>query len=388
MSVSLHRDYDLKHDNARTRAHLRHEQMEMPSNNYCIILAGGLGRRLWPSSRSERPKQFVDFFGTGQTQLQSTFKLISGFIAHDNIFVCTSREHEHLVREQLPHVRTDRILAEPVRRNTAPSVAWAGVRIYRECADARVLVVPSDQFIVGEEAFRTDVLNGLKFVGETDIILTMGIRPSRPEPGYGYIQIGEPSLFEGIHKVQSFTEKPEREFATLFMESGEFLWNTGIFLSNITHLHDFFLEVISDMPYRLASLIEKDLSEEQQYVDMHYPSYPNLSMDKAALEMSDNVYVQTCHFGWADLGTWHSIFEFMHKGGDDNVVIDSEVIMDDCRNNIVKLPRGHVGVINGLDGYIVAEQGDVLLICKKSDSSSLIRKYVSEAGIRYGDRFV
>ncbi len=363
--------------------------MEKKKNNYCIILAGGRGKRLWPSSRRECPKQFVDFFGTGQTQLQSTFERVSSIIEKDNIFICTNKDYEQRVKEQLPMVREDRILAEPVRRNTAPSVAWAGVRIHRECDDARVLIVPSDQFITREEAFRSDVLRGLDFVAETDIILTMGIRPSRPEPGYGYIQIGEPSLFEGIYRVQSFTEKPERDFATMFMESGEFLWNTGMFLANINFLHGFFHEVIKDMPYRLSSLLTvKSKEEELQFVNLHYPSYPNLSMDKAALEMSENVCVMTCSFGWADLGTWHSIYEFMQKGDEDNVVIDSEVIMEECHGNIVKLPKGHVGVINGLDGYIVAEQGDVLLICKKSDSSSLIRKYVSEVRIRYGEKFV
>jgi mannose-1-phosphate guanylyltransferase len=363
--------------------------MEKKSNNYCIILAGGRGMRLWPSSRKDCPKQFVDFFGTGQTQLQSTFERINSIIEKDNIFICTNKEYEQLVKEQLPQVHADRILAEPVMRNTAPSVAWAGVRIHRECSDARVLIVPSDQFVTGEEAFRNNILNGLNFVSETDIILTMGIRPSRPEPGYGYIQLGEPSLFDSIHKVQSFTEKPERDFAKMFMESGEFLWNTGMFLANIEYLHKFFIDVIRDMPYRMADIRTMNMTEDEelQYVNQHYPSYPNLSMDKAALEMSDNVYVMTCDFGWADLGTWHSIYEFMQKGEEDNVIIDSEVIMEGCRGNIVKLPKGHVGVINGLDGYIVAEQGDVLLICKKGDSSSLIRKYVSEVGIRYGEKY-
>lgn len=363
--------------------------MEKKSNNYCIILAGGRGMRLWPSSRKDCPKQFVDFFGTGQTQLQSTFERINSIIEKDNIFICTNKEYEQLVKEQLPQVHADRILAEPVMRNTAPSVAWAGVRIHRECSDARVLIVPSDQFVTGEEVFRNNILNGLNFVSETDIILTMGIRPSRPEPGYGYIQLGEPSLFDSIHKVQSFTEKPERDFAKMFMESGEFLWNTGMFLANIEYLHKFFIDVIRDMPYRMADIRTMNMTEDEelQYVNQHYPSYPNLSMDKAALEMSDNVYVMTCDFGWADLGTWHSIYEFMQKGEEDNVIIDSEVIMEGCRGNIVKLPKGHVGVINGLDGYIVAEQGDVLLICKKGDSSSLIRKYVSEVGIRYGEKY-
>ena len=364
--------------------------MDLLTNNYCIILAGGRGKRLWPSSRMDRPKQFVDFFGTGRTQLQSTFDRIAGILPKENIFVCTCKEYEHWVSEQLPELAANRILTEPVNRNTAPSVAWAGVCIHRECTNANIVVVPSDQFIVNEEAFHKNVTDGLKFVSENNIILTMGIKPSRPEPGYGYIQIGEPTLFTGINKVQSFTEKPEREFATMFMESGEFLWNTGMFLSNANHMRDFFIDAIKDMPYRMANLLTIDSEEErQQYVIDHYPAYPNLSMDKAALEeMPDNVYVMQCDFGWADLGTWHAIYECMQKQEDDNVIIDSEVMMEDCKGNIIKLPKGHVGVINGLEGYIVAEEGDVLLICKKSDSSSLIRKYVNEIGIRYGEKYI
>ena len=279
-------------------------------------------------------------------------------------------------------------MMEPVNRNTAPSVAWTGVCIHRECADARILVIPSDQFIINEEAYRQNIIDGLKFVSKNDIILTMGIKPTRPEPGYGYIQIGEPTLFCGINKVQSFTEKPERDFARVFMESGEFLWNTGMFLSNVTYLRDFFIDVIKDMPYRMANLLTMEPEEARnQYVAEHYPAYPNLSMDKVALEMSDNVYVMQCDFGWADLGTWHSLYEFMSHGTDENIILDSEVMTEDCKGNIIKLPKGHVGVINGLEGYIVAEEGDVLLICKKSDSSSLIRKYVNEIGIRYGEKY-
>ena len=363
--------------------------MDLLSNNYCIILAGGRGKRLWPSSRMERPKQFVDFFGTGRTQLQSTFDRIAHILPKENIFVCTCKEYEHLAKEQLPELAGNRIMTEPVNRNTAPAVAWAGVCIHRECADANIVVVPSDQIIINEEAFRKNVTDGLQFVSKNNIILTMGIKPSRPEPGYGYIQVGESSLFTGINKVQSFTEKPEREFATMFMNSGEFLWNTGMFLMNVNHMHDFFIDVIKDMPYRMANLLTIDSeAERQQYVIDHFPAYPNLSMDKAALEMSDNVYVMQCDFGWADMGTWHAVYEYMQKQENDNVVIDSEVIMEDCKGNIIKLPKGHVGVINGLEGYIVAEEGDVLLICKKSDSSSLIRKYVNEVGIRYGEKYI
>ena len=344
--------------------------------------------RLWPSSRMERPKQFIDFFGSGRTMLQSTYDRIAGILPKENIFVCTCKEYEHLVHEQLPELADNRIMMEPVNRNTAPSVAWTGVCIHRECADARILVIPSDQFIINEEAYRQNIIDGLKFVSKNDIILTMGIKPTRPEPGYGYIQIGEPTLFCGINKVQSFTEKPERDFARVFMESGEFLWNTGMFLSNVTYLRDFFIDVIKDMPYRMANLLTMESEEARnQYVAEHYPAYPNLSMDKAALEMSDNVYVMQCDFGWADLGTWHSLYEFMSHGTDENIILDSEVMTEDCKGNIIKLPKGHVGVINGLEGYIVAEEGDVLLICKKSDSSSLIRKYVNEIGIRYGEKY-
>lgn len=363
--------------------------MEKQSNNFCVILAGGRGRRLWPSSRQECPKQFLDFFGTGRTQLQATYDRFAAFIPVENIYVTVSIEHEQLVRKQLPELPADNVLVEPVNRNTAPSVAWAGRRIHSRCDDARIIVTPSDQFVLNEEAFREDVLEGLDFVDNSNVMLTMGIRPTRPEPGYGYIQIGEPTLAKGIHKVQSFTEKPERDFARVFMDSGEFFWNTGMFVACARHLREFFLKVMPDVSYRLASLpLDRPLEEELAYVREHFPSYPNLSMDEAALELSDSVFVMRCNFGWADMGTWHSIYEFMQRSEDDNVVLDSEVMMEHCRGNIVKLPKGHIGVINGLDGYIVAEEGDVLLICPKGDSSSLIKKYAGEVGIKYGERYI
>ena len=359
-------------------------------NNYCVILAGGKGRRLWPSSTMERPKQFVDFFGTGRSLLQQTYDRMARIIPANHIYVATSHLFLDRVRQQLPEIPAEHVLAEPICRNTAPAIAWAGRRIHRESDYARIIAVPADQLILDEQTFAQNVLDGLDFAAENDIILTMGIKPSRPEPGYGYIQIGEPTLATGIHKVQSFTEKPEREFAKVFMDSGEFLWNTGMFLMNVVFLREWYLKVIPDMPYRMANLVGKSsLDDEAQYVQTHYPAYPNLSMDKAALELSDDVYVMKCDFGWADIGTWHGMYECMQKTEDANVVLqESEVLMENCRNNIVSLPKGHIGVLNGLDGYIVAEQGDVLLICPKGDSSSLIRKYVNEVGIKYGEKYI
>lgn len=359
-------------------------------NNYCVILAGGKGRRLWPSSRMERPKQFVDFFGTGRSLLQQTYDRMARIIPASHIYVATAQEFLGRVRQQLPELPAENVLAEPVSRNTAPAIAWAGRRIHRENGCARIIALPADQLVLDEQAFARNVLDGLDFAAGNDIILTMGVKPSRPEPGYGYIQIGEPTLATGIHKVQSFTEKPEREFAKVFMDSGEFMWNTGMFLMNVTYLRDWCLKVIPDMSCRMANLPDGySLEEEAQYVREHYPAYPNLSMDKAALELSDNVYVMKCDFGWADIGTWHAMYECMQKTEDENVVLqESQVIMDNCRNNIVSLPKGHIGVLNGLDGYIVAEHDDVLLICPKGDSSALIRKYVNEVGIKYGSEYV
>jgi mannose-1-phosphate guanylyltransferase len=363
--------------------------MEIQSNNYCVILAGGHGRRLWPTSRKGFPKQFIDFFGTGRTLLQSTFDRMTRFIPIENVYVNTRQRYADLVRQQLPELPSENILSEPVNRNTAPSVAWAGVRINRQNDNARIIVVPSDQFIVGEDAFCECVQRGLDFVAENDIMLTMGIKPSRPEPGYGYIQEGDPTATEGIFTVRSFTEKPERDFAHVFMDSGEFLWNTGMFLANVNYLREFFHQVVQDISSRLAPIrFMNSLDEELSYVQSRFPAYPNLSMDKAALEMSNNTYVMRCNFGWADLGTWHSIYDLKQRNEGDNVIIDSEVMLENCQGNIIKLPKGHIGVINGLEGYIVAEQGDVLLICKKSDSSSLIRKYINEVELRYGEEYV
>lgn len=363
--------------------------MKINEDNFCVILAGGRGRRLWPSSRMELPKQFIDFFGVGRTQLQQTFDRFVKILPKENILICTNKEYAPLVRQQLPELHEENLMIEPIYRGTAPSVAWADMRVCRRNHEGYIVVTPSDQFVQNEEAFYANIEEAFNFIRHHDILLTMGVKPTRPEPGYGYIQKGDPSDTDGIYQIQSFTEKPEREFAKMFMESDEFCWNTSIFVANSRKLtlcfEDIFPSVLRNLKFENPTYT---YGEELEYVAQNYPRYPNLSIDYAILEHCREVYVMRCNFGWADLGTWHAVYECMSKGNGDNVVVDSEVMIEDSRNNVIKLPKGKLGVINGLDGYIVADEGNVLLICKKGDSSALVRKYVNEVQMKYGEDFV
>ena len=344
---------------------------------------------MWPASRMDRPKQFIDFFGTGRTLLQTTYDRFVRLLPAKNIYICTCKEYLPLVKEQLPELTEMNILVEPVHRNTAPSVAWANMRIKRINPQANIVITPSDQMVMNEEKFARSLETGINYVTENDVLLAMGVRPTRPEPGYGYIQLGDLSCKPDVYSVKSFTEKPEREFATMFMESGEFYWNAGIFISNSCHLTKTFESIFPSVLRNLhVDLPNYTYEEELEYVAQNYPRYPNLSLDYAILEQGRSVYVMKCDFGWADLGTWHAIYECMSKTLDDNVTLDTEVLLDDAKNNIIRLPKGKLGVISGLDGYIIAEEDNVLLICKKEDSSALVRKYVNEVQIKYGDDFI
>lgn len=358
-------------------------------NNYCVILAGGKGKRLWPVSRENTPKQFLDFFSTGRTMLQQTYDRLTGFIPAENILVVTNAEYKSLAQEQLPQLAPENLLAEPVNRNTAPSVAWAACRIMHRNAEARIAVMPADLMIVRDDTFAEDMTTGLNWVAENSRLLTMGVRPTRPEPGYGYIQTGDGETKDNIYRVKSFTEKPEREFARMFMQSGEFFWNTGIFLASGNALRDCLTNVF---PAILRKIDTDDgaytVEKEESYIAENFSAYPNLSIDYAILEKSENVFMMKCSFGWADLGTWHSMYETMARAEGDNVVLSKKVLLDNCRGNIIKMPDDHMAVLNGLDGYIVAEKGNVLLVCKKEDSSALIRKFMNEVQMDDGEEFM
>lgn len=358
------------------------------NNNYAVILAGGKGKRLWPHSREEFPKQFIDFFGDGQTLLQHTFEHLVKQIPTDQIFVTTNKAYKHIVQEQLPELPEENILAEPVGRNTAPSLVWATHRIIGLNPDANVIVMPSDLTIQKESIFQENMKEGFEFVNNQEVLLVLGIKPTRPEPGFGYIQFGR-SQSHNVFSVTAFTEKPEREFAKMFVKSKEWYWNTGIFIAGAKYLkqnvENFISPIFQELDNRKQNWTTED---EQQIVDQLYPSFPNLSLNTVILEKSENVYVMKCDFGWADMGTWHSIYEYNKKSKSDNVIIASDVMIDDSTDNIIKLPKGRLGVISGLNGFIVAEKDNVLLICRKGDSSSLIRKYVNEVQINKGKDYI
>ena len=362
--------------------------MIQSTNNYCLILAGGRGRRLWPCSREADPKQFIDFFGMGRTQLQQTYDRMSKCIDPANIFISTNIEYLDRVVKQLPEVARDHILAEPIMRNTAPSLAWANHRISHINPNANLIAVPSDQLVMNEEAFCRNVNEGLDFVSKHQCFVTMGVKPTRPEPGYGYIQMDGHKV-GNIYTVRSFTEKPDREFALLFMDSGDFLWNTGMFLSNVNNVRRVFSTFLPEV---LRSLDKQKPNatpqEEEDYMMENFPTYPNVSVETGVLEKLKGVCVMKCDFGWADLGTWHGIYEALPKNDEDNVVINSDVLMENSHHNVIKLPSNIMGVVSGLDDFIVAQQGNVLLICKKEDSSALVRKYVNEVQLKKGDDFV
>ncbi len=344
------------------------------SNNYCVIMAGGIGSRFWPYSRKSKPKQFLDFFGMGRTLLQQTFDRYSKIVPEENIFVATNSQYKDLVKEQLPQLNQEQILLEPTRRNTAPCVAWASAHISKMEPDANIIVAPADHLILKEGEFIEAIMKGLDFVAQSPQLLTLGIKPNRPETGYGYIQVADKKQGD-FYKVKTFIEKPQLEFAQVFIESDEFFWNSGIFLWKASTILEAFHAHMPDM-------YEKIMND-----DKDFESWPNISIDYGIMEKADNVYVQLCDFGWADLGTWGSLHEASPKDLHKNVIINGNTLLYDCNNNIIAMPKGKLVVLQGLEDYLVADTDNVLLICRKDDENT-IRRYVNDVQIKLGDEFV
>lgn len=355
-------------------------------NNYCVIMAGGIGSRFWPFSRNNRPKQFLDFFGTGRSLLQMTFDRFRQVVPVSNILIVTNVIYKELILEQLPELKPEQVLLEPSRRNTAPCIAYAVNRIKATTNNANIIVAPSDHLILKENDFLDTIRTGIDFVANNNALLTLGIKPSRPETGYGYIQISEGET--ALRKVKTFTEKPNAELAQIFFETGEFYWNSGIFLWNLQSIDTAFNKLLPDVALKFDE--GKGLyntENEQNFIDEIYPTCPNISIDYGIMEKSDNVYVLCSDFGWTDLGTWGSLYEMSPKDENANVTLKCDSMIYNSKNNIIALPENRLAVIQDLDGYIVAESDNVLLICKLKDEQN-IRQYVNDATVNFDEKFI
>lgn len=345
----------------------------MNNNYYCIIMAGGMGKRFWPYSRKALPKQFLDFLGTGQTLLEQTFDRYKYIVPPENIFISTHSDYKDIVLQQIPETDESHLIVENERRNTAPAIAYATHIIQEINPDATIVITPCDQLILKYEEFKHDILKGLEFASRNDKLITLGIKPNRPETGYGYIQIDDEK--EGdFHKVKTFIEKPALEFAEIFVQSNEFYWNSGIFIWNVQAIQKAFHTLMPDVCPRF----------ECDHPD--FSSCPNISIDYSIMEKADNVYVEICNFGWADLGTWEALYEASPKDKNRNVIIHSNTILENCKNNVIIIPEGKIAVIQDLDGYLVAAHDKALLICKKDDQNA-IRKFVNDVEMEFGEKY-
>lgn len=356
-------------------------------NNFCVIMGGGIGSRFWPFSRTNLPKQFLDFFGTGRSLLQMTYDRFSKILPPENIIIVTNEGYADLIKEQLPDISDSQILFEPQRRNTAPCIAWASYHIRAKNPNANIVVAPSDHLILKEAEFIKTIQTGLDYVKDKNALLTLGITPNRPETGFGYIQIGE-EIDGDIKKVKTFTEKPNLELAKVFLETGEFFWNSGIFLWNVKSI---IKEFELQLP-EISTIFEQgktiyNTPQEQAFINEFFPTCPSISIDYGVMEKAQEVSVLCAEFGWSDMGTWGSLDEIASKDENDNVILKCESLTYESESNIIVLPKGKVAVVQGLKDYIVVESDNVLLICQKSEEQR-IRHFVTDAKIKLGEDYV
>lgn len=383
----------------------------MKENNYCVIMAGGVGSRFWPFSRNENPKQFLDFFGTGRSLLQMTIDRFRPLVPIENILIVTNILYRDQVLEQIPDLQMSQVLCEPARRNTAPCIAYAVARIKameamkRKGEEAKIVVAASDHLILQEDKFRETIAKCFDFIEENDALVTLGMKPTRPETGYGYIQKGEvvgrcdglldaslSDIGKEICKVKAFTEKPNLELAKVFLESGDFLWNSGIFIWTLRSIEAAFHTHMPELAQKFmlgdAAGGQSMMGTEQEdaFIQEMFPTCPNISIDYGVMEHAKNVYVMPSDFGWSDLGTWGSLYELSNKDEDSNVTLHCDAIYYDSYGNIVTLPKGQLAVIHGLENSIVAESNGVLLICKRDDEQQ-IRQFYMDADVKYEGKF-
>ena len=352
----------------------------MDNNNYAIIMAGGIGSRFWPMSKVDRPKQFLDILGTGETLIQQTFNRLEKVCPKENIFIVTNINYKELCVQQLDNIVEDNILCEPAMRNTAPCIAYATFKIHEINQKANIIIAASDHIVLKENEFVKVAKNCLQIVAKNDILLTLGITPSRPDTGYGYIQFTEKFVAtdKKVKKVKTFTEKPNQELALSFIDSGDFLWNSGMFISSAKSVVLAYRKHLRDM-YDVFDEGKQffNTEKEHEFISRVFPGCKNISIDYGIMEKADNVYVYPAEFGWSDLGTWGSLYEQLKLDPNSNAVQAKNAMLYDSSNNIIKIRDNRLAVIQGLDGYIIVENEDALLICRKEDEQK-IKKFVAD----------
>ena len=361
----------------------------MNKDYYAIIMAGGIGSRFWPISRTSHPKQFIDILGTGKTLIQNTYERFLKVCPKENIYIVTNDNYLDLVRAQLPGIGDQQILTEPVMRNTAPCIAYGCFKIESINPNASIVVAPSDHLILDEAAFITAIEKSLKIASENQCLITLGIKPSRPDTGYGYIQYTDQILGEDFHKVKTFTEKPTLDIAKTFIQSGDFLWNAGIFIWSADAILKAFNRYLPEMNEIFAEAKPVYNSDnERSHIHKAYLQCTNISIDYGIMEKADNVYVLPSEFGWSDLGTWASIYQLADKDYVGNVVIPSEkVIMYDSSNCMVNVPGEKLVVLQGLHDYIVVESNNTLLICPR-DQEQNVKQMVADVKAKFGAKYI
>lgn len=352
-------------------------------------MAGGIGSRFWPLSKMARPKQFLDILGLGRTLLQQTYDRFVQLMPPDQIFIVSNLEYKDLILEQLPDIPEENVLLEPLRRNTAPCIDYANFRILKKNPDANIVVAPSDHMIVKEEEFLSQVKLGLEFVENNNSLLTMGIVPSRPETGYGYIQSlqNEVEGYESasLMKVKTFTEKPDLKLARVFLESGDFYWNAGIFFWSLKSIMMSFETYLPEIHGLFKEGVDAYGTErEKAFIETAYSNCRNISIDYGVMEKADNVYVLVSDFGWSDLGTWGSLYEQLEKDERQNSVTGKHVFMYESDGTIVNVQDDKLVVLQGLKDYIVVQNDNVILICRREDEQK-IKQFVNEIKSEIGD---
>jgi len=357
---------------------------------YCVIMAGGIGSRFWPMSRTAKPKQFLDFLGLGRTLLQQTYDRFLAICPPENILVVTNANYAELVREQLPALGPGQVLLEPSRRNTAPCVAYATEVIGKRDPDALMVVAPSDHLVMKETAFHETVRLAFQQARTTGNLITLGIMPSRPDTGYGYIQFAEDTgaVHPRVKRVKTFTEKPDHATALRFMESGDFLWNAGIFIWSVKSIRQAFQEQLPDMHHLFASGASAyGTSEEGNFIAQAYDACANISIDYGIMEKARSVNVITSEFGSSDLGTWGSLATHLAPDASGNTAVGGALKLYDCERTMVHANDGRLVVLQGLEDYIVVSTPDALLVCRKRDEQ-MIRRIVNDVAAENGDRYV